>query len=69
MNAYLAKFFCDNHEKKNSNQDMSVALWKEIATSTHRFNRRNIEMAASPVIYAFTSLKVNEQNGNVFICS
>ncbi|KAJ0545382.1 putative nucleic acid-binding, replication factor A [Helianthus annuus] len=45
-----------------SNQDMSVALWKEIATSTHRFNRRNIETAASPAIVAFTSLKVNDQN-------
>ncbi|MFS7936474.1 putative nucleic acid-binding, replication factor A [Helianthus anomalus] len=36
---------------------MTIALWKQIATSSHRFNRRSIEMATSPAIIAFTSLQ------------
>ncbi|KAJ0789013.1 putative envelysin [Helianthus annuus] len=49
------------NDKRPRNQDMSVALLKEIATSTHRFNRRSIEMAASLAIVAFTSLKAKNQ--------
>ncbi|XP_021984787.1 uncharacterized protein LOC110880597 [Helianthus annuus] len=44
-----------------SNQDMSIAPLKEIATSIHRFNRRSIETSASLAIVAFTSLKAKNQ--------
>ncbi|MFS7899067.1 hypothetical protein Hanom_Chr00s043008g01775341 [Helianthus anomalus] len=43
---------------------MTIALLKEIATSTHRFNRRSIETAASLAIVAFTSLKAKNQGAN-----
>ncbi|KAF5822305.1 hypothetical protein HanXRQr2_Chr01g0024891 [Helianthus annuus] len=46
-----------------SNQDMSIALLKEIATYIHRFNRRSIETSASLAIVAFTSLKAKNQGG------
>ncbi|MFS7996764.1 hypothetical protein Hanom_Chr12g01133661 [Helianthus anomalus] len=52
-----------------SNQDMSIALLKEIATSIHRFNRRSIETSASLAIVAFTSLKAKNQGGNIFVLS
>ncbi|MFS7973758.1 hypothetical protein Hanom_Chr09g00860451 [Helianthus anomalus] len=49
---------------------MTITLWKQIATSSHRFNRRSIEMATSPAIVAFTSLQVKKNKyGNVFVSS
>ncbi|KAJ0482254.1 putative matrilysin [Helianthus annuus] len=53
------------NDKRQRNQDMSIALLKEIATSTHRFNRRSIETAASLAIVAFTSLKAKNQGAEV----
>ncbi|MFS7968534.1 hypothetical protein Hanom_Chr09g00798641 [Helianthus anomalus] len=51
------------HDVFNSNQDITVTLWEEIATVKSRFNRAEIEAGVAPVILAMTGLKAKTYYG------
>uniref|UniRef100_A0A251TN62 Putative nucleic acid-binding, OB-fold protein n=3 Tax=Helianthus annuus TaxID=4232 RepID=A0A251TN62_HELAN len=55
--------------KDCSNQDVTVALWEEIATVKSRFNRAEIEAGAAPVILAMTGLKAKTYYGTLQLSS
>ncbi|XP_035845102.1 uncharacterized protein LOC110934392 [Helianthus annuus] len=50
--------------KDCSNQDITVALWEEIATVKSRFNRAEIDAASAPIILAMTTLKAKIYYGH-----
>ncbi|KAF5818604.1 putative nucleic acid-binding protein [Helianthus annuus] len=43
--------------RDSSNQDITVKLWEEIATTPSRFDRAQIDAATTPAVIAITALK------------
>ncbi|MFS7970347.1 hypothetical protein Hanom_Chr09g00819971 [Helianthus anomalus] len=48
---------CLTYFYTGSNQDITVKLWEEIATTPSRFDRAQIDAATTPAVIAITALK------------